>query len=183
MFFLFPLLAQIGNGLDSVDRDQLGWWLSERQCDSGGLNGRPEKQADVCYSWWVLSVMAILDRLDWIDSDKLITFILQCQNEEDGGIADRPGDEADVFHTFFGICGLSFLGYLDTAGVKHVDVNPTFAMPVDVVERLGLKCQTYFDVNKTRKGKGKAVEKETVEVEVEGKMDGGSGGDGGRTKE
>ena len=183
LFFLFPLLAQIGNGLDSVDRDQLGWWLSERQCDSGGLNGRPEKQADVCYSWWVLSVMAILDRLDWIDSDKLITFILQCQNEEDGGIADRPGDEADVFHTFFGICGLSFLGYLDTAGVKHVDVNPTFAMPVDVVERLGLKCQTYFDVNKTRKGKGKAVEKETVEVEVEGKMDGGSGGDGGRTKE
>ena len=123
--------------------------------------------------------MAILDRLDWIDSDKLVTFILQCQNEEDGGIADRPGDEADVFHTFFGICGLSFLGYLDKAGVKHVDVNPTFAMPVDVVERLGLKCQTYFDVNRTRKGKAVVENAETVE----GKRDGGSGGDGGRTKE
>lgn len=33
--------------------DKLAWWLAERQCDSGGLNGRPEKQADVCYSWYV----------------------------------------------------------------------------------------------------------------------------------
>ena len=134
----------IGNGLDLIDRDQLGWWLAERQCDSGGLNGRPEKQADVCYSWWVLSVLAILDRLEWIDKTKLIGFILKCQNEIEGGIADRPGDEADVFHTFFGICGLSFLGYLDNTNHKHMNVNPTFAMPVDVVERLGLKCQTYF---------------------------------------
>lgn len=33
--------------LTSEDIDLLGWWLSERQVDSGGLNGRPEKQADV----------------------------------------------------------------------------------------------------------------------------------------
>jgi hypothetical protein len=33
--------------LQPDDIDLLGWWLSERQCDSGGLNGRPEKQADV----------------------------------------------------------------------------------------------------------------------------------------
>jgi hypothetical protein len=46
--------------LHHVDADVLGWWLSERQCDSGGLNGRPEKQADVCYSWWILSALAIL---------------------------------------------------------------------------------------------------------------------------
>ena len=35
--------------------DLLAWWLAERQCDSGGLNGRPEKQADVWYSWGILS--------------------------------------------------------------------------------------------------------------------------------
>ena len=66
----------IGNGLDKVDRNQLGWWLSERQCDSGGLNGRPEKQADVCYSWWVLSVLAILGRLDWIDRRCVVFVVL-----------------------------------------------------------------------------------------------------------
>ena len=50
---------------------------SERQVDSGGLNGRPEKQADVCYSWWILSSMAMLGHLPWIDNDKLVKFILE----------------------------------------------------------------------------------------------------------
>lgn len=53
--------------------------LCERQTKSGGLNGRPEKLQDVCYSWWCLSALAILDRLHWIDRDALCAFILQCQ--------------------------------------------------------------------------------------------------------
>jgi geranylgeranyl transferase type-2 subunit beta len=27
------------------------------------------------------------------------------KDEESGGIADRPGDIADVYHTFFGVAG------------------------------------------------------------------------------
>ena len=38
----------------------LGHWLDYRQVDSGGLNGRPEKQCDLCYSWWSLSAMIVL---------------------------------------------------------------------------------------------------------------------------
>jgi len=104
--------------------DLLSWWLSERQCDSGGLNGRPEKQADVCYSWWILSALAILGRIDWISKTKLRDFILQCQDDVDGGIADRPQDMPDVFHTFFGISGLSLLGYLHAE--DGVNVEGTF---------------------------------------------------------
>ena len=33
--------------LDIIDRDNLSWWLSERQVDNGGLNGRPQKLEDV----------------------------------------------------------------------------------------------------------------------------------------
>ena len=69
----------IAGRLDLVDRDQLGGWLSERQLDNGGLNGRPEKLEDVCYSWWVLSSLAMIERLHWIDRDALTKFILQCQ--------------------------------------------------------------------------------------------------------
>ena len=69
----------IAKRLDVVDRDRLGGWLSERQLPSGGLNGRPEKLEDVCYSWWVVSSLAIIDRLHWIDGSKLIRFILLCQ--------------------------------------------------------------------------------------------------------
>lgn len=40
------------------------------------------------------------------------------KDPELGGIADRPGDMVDVFHTNFGIAGLSLLGY---PGLKEVD--------------------------------------------------------------
>lgn len=69
----------IAGRLDLVDRDKTGGWLSERQLPNGGLNGRPEKLEDVCYSWWVASSLAMIDRLHWIDGGKLAEFILNCQ--------------------------------------------------------------------------------------------------------
>jgi len=133
-------------GDESVDL--LAWWLAERQCDSGGLNGRPEKQADVCYSWWILSSLSILGKVDLINVEKLAVFILKAQDDEDGGIADRPGDMVDVFHTFFGIAGLSLIGYLHKkddkdAGLmgKYRKIDPIYALPTDIVQRLNLKGQ------------------------------------------
>ncbi|KAL2647592.1 hypothetical protein AAZX31_05G142800 [Glycine max] len=121
----------ITGSLDLVDKDLLGWWLCERQVKSGGLNGRPEKLPDVCYSWWVLSSLIMIDRVHWISKEKLIKFILDCQDTENGGISDRPDDAVDVFHTFFGVAGLSLLEY---PGLKPVD--PAYALPVDVVNRI-----------------------------------------------
>ena len=69
----------IAGRLDLVDANKLGAWLSERQLPNGGLNGRPEKLEDVCYSWWVISSLAMIDRLHWIDREKLVGFILRCQ--------------------------------------------------------------------------------------------------------
>ena len=88
----------IAGRLELVDAPLLGWWLAERQCDSGGLNGRPEKQADVCYSWWVLSALCLLQREQWVDAAALRTFILACQDEEHGGISDKPGACATPRH-------------------------------------------------------------------------------------
>jgi geranylgeranyl transferase type-2 subunit beta len=110
----------IARRLDLVDIDRLGAWLSERQLPNGGLNGRPEKLEDVCYSWWVLSSLAMIDRLHWIDAEKLKAFILRCQDSDQGGIADRPGDMVDVFHTVFGVAGLSLLHYSDLLEVDPI---------------------------------------------------------------
>ncbi|CAI6341696.1 unnamed protein product [Periconia digitata] len=111
----------IAGRLDLVDQDKLGAWLSERQLKSGGLNGRPEKTEDVCYSWWVMSSLAMLDRLHWIDGEKLSSFILQCQDPDHGGLADSPGNMVDVFHTVFGLAGLSLLKY-----PSLVEVDPVY---------------------------------------------------------
>ncbi|PFH49647.1 hypothetical protein AMATHDRAFT_76096 [Amanita thiersii Skay4041] len=120
--------------LDIIDQETLAWWLCERQLPNGGLNGRPEKLEDVCYSFWVLSSLAILKKVSWIDSDKLTAFILSAQDFELGGIADRPGDMVDVFHTLFGVAGLSLLGYKGL-----VDLDPVYCMPASTIEKMGLR--------------------------------------------
>ena len=117
-----------------VDADLLAWWLAERQTPAGGLNGRPEKLPDVCYSWWCLSCLDILGRLHWVDGPALTDFILACQDEHGGGISDRPDDAVDVYHTFFGIAGLGLLLQEEEGGgdgscavVKH-RVDATYAL-------------------------------------------------------
>jgi len=130
VFVCVAALAILGR-LDAVDVDTLAWWLSERQLPNGGLNGRPEKLEDVCYSFWVLSALSILDKVSWIDSGKLTDFILSAQDIEGGGIADRPGDMVDVFHTLFGVAGLSLLGY---GGLRELD--PVYCMPKSVTSKI-----------------------------------------------
>ena len=89
--------------------------------------------------------------MSWINGEKLIEFILQCQGENSyclpcgeisgGGIADRPGNMVDIFHTFFGICGLSLLGYFNKEGEgneRRVVIEPTYALPKHLVEKLAL---------------------------------------------
>lgn len=104
--------------------------------------------------------MSILDKMTWIDTDKLIAFILSAQvcrrlsfpffclitsvdpdaslcltqDPDAGGIADRPGNVADVFHTLFGLAGLSLLGF---PGL--VDIDPVYCMPASVIEARGLR--------------------------------------------
>lgn len=171
--------------LHVIDIDLLGWWLSERQCDSGGLNGRPEKQADVCYSWWILSCLRIIGRDHWINRTKLINFILECQDSGivetppvagvaagaqppvpptaeheagladplvGGGIAERPGNMADIFHTFFGIAGLSLMNYFSEFSSQPVElfgyepaaynqICPTYALPRHLLDDLCVTSQ------------------------------------------
>ena len=72
----------------------------------------------------------MINRQHWIDQSKLEQFILNCQDPDNGGIGDRPGNEVDVFHTFFGVAALSLMG-------KHslVKISPIYAIPEHVLER------------------------------------------------
>ncbi|KAK2964908.1 putative Geranylgeranyl transferase type-2 subunit beta 2 [Blattamonas nauphoetae] len=112
------------NRMDVIEKDKLIWWLCERQTESGGLCGRPEKDPDVCYSWWNLSAIAALNATEAISTEALIRFILKSQDDEKGGIADSPDNVADVYHTNFGIAGLSLMHFPDI----HQQINPEFAL-------------------------------------------------------
>jgi geranylgeranyl transferase type-2 subunit beta len=89
--------------------------------------------------------------MDWISRDKLATFIVKAQDPDDGGIADRPEDMPDIFHTFFGIAGLSLLGKLPKNDGMYRQIDPVYALPVDVVLRCGLTGQVM-------KGSGRGID-------------------------
>ena len=109
--------------LSDKDIALLGWWLSERQLSNGGMNGRPEKKEDVCYSWWNLSSLAIINKIDMIDKDALVNFIVRCQ-DPNGGICHQENQIPDLFHTLFGLTGLSLL---QVQGMNAID--PVYCIP------------------------------------------------------
>lgn len=124
VFCVISLLAILGRLDEVVDRKNLIDWLVWRQLPNGGLNGRPEKLEDVCYSWWIMSALVTLGAAHFIDQAALQAFILKCQDSVEGGFADRPDDVGDVFHTLFGVAGLSFAGY---PSLKAIDSR--FCLP------------------------------------------------------
>lgn len=146
-------LSLLGRLESLPDAEALAWWLAERQLPgSGGLNGRPEKLPDLCYSWWVLASLCILGRISWIDRKKLTRFILACQDNETGGFSDRPGNMVDPFHTCFGLTGLSLLAHYYSGSAEDAQelkgthstlkkVNPVLCMAQSVVDKLGIKVQ------------------------------------------
>lgn len=131
VFTCLGCLAIAGKLDELPQRELLEWWLSDRQVDNGGLNGRPEKLPDVCYSWWVVSSLSMLGKLEYIDKEKLMTFILSCQDEKLGGISDRPDRAVDVYHTYFGIAGLSLIGY---QGLEPID--PIYCLPLEITKSI-----------------------------------------------
>ncbi|MCL7029947.1 hypothetical protein MKW94_005467 [Papaver nudicaule] len=82
--------------LNHIDKD-LGWWLCERQVKFGGLNtsyfsifhfpGFVSQElfssiTQVCYSWWVLSNLIMIDRVSTLKLNALVRFfhgIFHCQ--------------------------------------------------------------------------------------------------------
>eukprot|EP00927_Polykrikos_kofoidii_P045889 TRINITY_DN40027_c0_g1_i1.p1 TRINITY_DN40027_c0_g1~~TRINITY_DN40027_c0_g1_i1.p1 ORF type:complete len:482 (-),score=48.15 TRINITY_DN40027_c0_g1_i1:101-1546(-) len=133
-FCCLAALALVG-GLGQLPvrgRARLVRWFGDRQCcDAGqgmGLNGRPGKAADACYTWWTLaSAELCLNSFHEPKADgacrsatkdlsmlfqlaPLRDFLISCCGEK-GGIAAHPGDDPDPFHTFFGLSGASLLDW------------------------------------------------------------------------
>lgn len=89
-------------------------WLINKQVS--GFCGRTNKYQDSCYSWWVGAALQILGFFDLIDKIHLKGFIMACQDSS-GGFGKSPDAKQDFLHTYFSLCGLSFL---DTEDLQKV---------------------------------------------------------------
>lgn len=80
--------------------------LIDRQ--TTGFQGRLGKDPDACYSWWIGASLHVLGHFDQLDHVQLSQFLLACQSPI-GGFGKYPDTHPDVLHTYFSLCGLSFL--------------------------------------------------------------------------
>jgi len=138
---LLDMLSSMGG----LEKKRLCRWLALRQQVEGGLNGRPGKAPDVCYTWWVLSSTAMLGLAmhpqhppsHFCHAEPLRAFVHSCMSA-DGGVAAHPGDDPDPFHTFFGLAGLALLDAADADveavrrrwGIEVPKISPVLAMPL-----------------------------------------------------
>ncbi|KAJ4394344.1 geranylgeranyl transferase type-1 subunit beta [Gnomoniopsis smithogilvyi] len=78
-----------------------------------GFNGRCNKVADTCYTWWTLGSLAVLDLPDSTDPAAIQAqrrFLLEKTQHIIGGFGKHPGSPPDVGHACLGLAALATMG-------------------------------------------------------------------------
>ncbi|KAJ2719137.1 hypothetical protein GGI07_005402 [Coemansia sp. Benny D115] len=103
-------LALMGR-LDALpDRSRTLHWALMRlgsTAEQGGYQGRANKAADVCYSFWIGAAVELLGGHNLVDPALLADFTLACEAPY-GGVAKCPGAQPDPLHAALAIVGLGF---------------------------------------------------------------------------
>ncbi|KAI3405579.2 RAM1 [Candida oxycetoniae] len=106
-----------------IEFDKFVHWCVHRQTIEGGFNGRSNKLVDACYCFWIGALFPMIDILqkdskngvavaaarDVFDKEAMMNYLLRVAQVEDGkgGFRDKPGTNADFYHTNYSLCGLS----------------------------------------------------------------------------
>lgn len=80
-----------------------------RQHRMGGFQGRRNKDADTCYSFWFGGTIALLGHSDLVDHASILMFHKTCEKLSIGGFGKVPQNPPDVLHSFFSICAMSLM--------------------------------------------------------------------------
>lgn len=99
---------------ECIDLNKLLSFCQAMQCQqTGGLRGRTNKLVDGCYSYWQAAAACLAatsigeDLRTVINWQGLKRFILEaCQDGGRGGLRDKPGKPADLYHTCYCLSGL-----------------------------------------------------------------------------
>ena len=98
--------------LEPKVREKCQKWLSFKLDES--FHGRPNKQDDTCYTWWVGGALKLLNNEEaFVNSQilKCLDFIIQTQDGITGGLAKLPDCPPDPLHTYLGLSGLALVPF------------------------------------------------------------------------
>lgn len=103
--------ASVLVGLEWTDQEKeelLDWVVMRQMSYEGGFQGRVNKLVDSCYSFWIGGTFAMLgEKYDMSNADSLEMYVLQCCQQANGGLRDKPGAPRDLMHTCYALSGLS----------------------------------------------------------------------------
>lgn len=138
------LMSKLDDTLNKQEIDRLiRWCINRLDC---GFSGRPNKDQDTCYSFWIGACLVILDHFKYIEQGNLLDFILLAQ-EERGGLSKVPAFYSDPLHTYLGFAGLTFVDDELCAArkIKLLKLDPTLNISMRAKEHLD---QLYESWNK-----------------------------------
>jgi len=98
------LMGRLDEVIDAEWRKDLIRWCTHRQV--GGMQGRPNKAEDTCYSYWIGGTLRLLGEDSLLEHDALRSFVMQCQSGM-GGFSKIIGAYPDLLHSFYSMAYLS----------------------------------------------------------------------------
>ncbi|OLL24286.1 Geranylgeranyl transferase type-1 subunit beta [Neolecta irregularis DAH-3] len=95
--------------LDDLDcKDKTLHWLLQRQLvDNGGFNGRVNKPADTCYSFWAGGSIQILGFAHLVPISENRNFLFEKTQHKLGGFGKTPDTYPDILHSYLGLASLA----------------------------------------------------------------------------
>ncbi|CAI7633391.1 unnamed protein product [Penicillium bialowiezense] len=118
-------IADAVHGLPNIER------LEADTITCAGFNGRCNKYADTCYSFWNGATLVMLDQYGVVDEARNRQYLLEKTQHLVGGFGKGPGDPPDLLHSYFGMVSLAFQG---EPGLNAVD--PTMGTTERTVRHL-----------------------------------------------
>eukprot|EP01114_Cavostelium_apophysatum_P012272 TRINITY_DN2724_c0_g1_i1.p1 TRINITY_DN2724_c0_g1~~TRINITY_DN2724_c0_g1_i1.p1 ORF type:complete len:359 (+),score=39.71 TRINITY_DN2724_c0_g1_i1:58-1077(+) len=114
-------LRMLGRLDDLPNKEKLIQWCVERQIS--GFQGRINKPADSCYSFWIGATLTMLGAYEFVDVQSMKGFVMCCETKH-GGFGKWPDTYPDVMHTYLSMCGMSLGGQ---EGLKPIEPSLGFS--------------------------------------------------------
>lgn len=113
---------------DVINLDKAVGYIKSMQQPDGCFHGDKWGEVDLRFSFCALASLSLLGRLNEINTQSALTFIMKCNNMIDGGFGSRPGSETHAGLVYCALGSLSILGRLDlidpeVLGNKHLNFN------------------------------------------------------------
>jgi geranylgeranyl transferase type-2 subunit beta len=128
-------------------------WVLSCAHDNGGFGGHPGHDPHMLYTLSAVQILAIYDRLEVLDVDKVTAYVASLQQPDGSFFGDKWG-EVDTRFSYCALCCLALLGRLDRSGSNSANDGSSSsssssivsgACPIDVnaAIRFIASCQNF----------------------------------------